>query len=328
MTKRLTLKTLALCALLAGATGNFSLIQAQTKLKWAHAYETSEPFHKWSVWAGDEIKKRTNGRYDVQVFPASSLGKESDINQGLTLGTVDIILTGASFAAASYPPLAVTYFPFIFRDSEHQLKYAKSDVFKELSQGYDSKSGNHITALNYYGARHLTSNRPVTTPEDMKGLKIRVPDAPAYLAFPKSLGANATPIAFAEVYLALQNGTVDAQENPLPTILAKKFFEVQKNISLTGHIFDSLLTVVGGQLWAKLSPADKAIFTAVMQEAAEKTGREIIASEARLVDEFKQKGINVITVDKNSFRAAVLKNAKPTDYGYRQSDYDRIIAIK
>jgi tripartite ATP-independent transporter DctP family solute receptor len=328
MTKRLMLKNLVLCALLAGATGNFSLIHAQTKLKWAHVYETSEPFHKWSVWAGDEIKKRTNGRYEVQVFPASSLGKESDINQGMTLGTVDIVLTGASFAAASYPPLAVTYFPFIFRDSEHQLNYAKSDVFKELSQGYDSKSGHHITALNYYGARHLTSNRPVKTPEDMKGLKIRVPDAPAYLAFPKSLGANATPIAFAEVYLALQNGTVDAQENPLPTIMAKKFFEVQKNISLTGHIVDSLLTVVGGQLWAKLSPADKAIFTAVMQEAAEKTGREIIASEARLVDEFKQKGINVINVDKDSFRAAVLKNAKPTDYGYRQSDYDRIIAIK
>ncbi len=328
MTKRLTIKTLTLCALLAGITGNFSLAQAQTKLKWAHVYETSEPFHKWSVWAGDEIKKRTNGRYEVQVFPASSLGKESDINQGMTLGTVDIVLTGASFAASSYPPLAVTYFPFIFRDAEHQLKYAKSDVFKELAQGYDSKSGNHITALNYYGARHLTSNRPITTPEDMKGLKIRVPDAPAYLAFPKSLGANATPIAFAEVYLALQNGTVDAQENPLPTIMAKKFFEVQKNISLTGHIVDSLLTVVGGPLWAKLSAADKDIFTAVMQEAAEKTGREIIASEARLVDEFKKKGLNVITVDKNAFRAAVLKNAKPSDYGYRQSDYDRIIAIK
>ena len=328
MTKRLTLKTFALCALLAGITGHLSVAQAQTKLKWAHVYETSEPFHKWSVWAGDEIKKRTNGRYEVQVFPASSLGKESDINQGLTLGTVDIVLTGASFAASSYPPLAVTYFPFIFRDSEHQLKYAKSDVFKELSQGYDSKSGNHITALNYYGARHLTSNKPVSTPEDMKGLKIRVPDAPAYLAFPKSLGANATPIAFAEVYLALQNSTVDAQENPLPTIMAKKFFEVQKNISLTGHIVDSLLTVVGGQLWAKLSPADKAIFTAVMQEAAEKTGREIIASEVRLVDEFKKKGINVINVDKSAFRAAVLKNAKPSDYGYRQSDYDRIIAIK
>jgi tripartite ATP-independent transporter DctP family solute receptor len=328
MQKRFAIKLIAACAVLAGAAGTAGIAQAQTKLKWAHVYETSEPFHKWSVWAGDEIKKRTNGKYEVQVFPASSLGKESDINQGLTLGTVDIILTGASFAGNSYKPLAITYFPFIFRDAEHQLKYAKSDVFKELAKGYDDKTGNHITALNYYGARHVTSNKPVTKPEDMKGLKIRVPDAPAYLAFPKSLGANATPIAFAEVYLALQNGTVDAQENPLPTIEAKKFYEVQKNISLTGHIVDSLLTVVSGQLWGKLSADEKKIFTDVMQEAAEKTGREIIASEARLVDEFKKKGKNVIVVDKNAFRAEVLKNTKPTDHGYRQADYDRIINIK
>ncbi|MGR4872117.1 sialic acid TRAP transporter substrate-binding protein SiaP [Variovorax sp. LARHSF232] len=330
MRKRLAIKTLAACALAAAALGALGTAQAQTKLKWAHVYETSEPFHKYSVWAAEEIKKRTNGKYEIQVFPASSLGKEADINQGLTLGTVDIILTGASFAGRSHPPLAVSYFPFIFRDAEHQLKYAKSDVFKELAKGYDDKTGNHITALNYYGARHVTSSaaRPVAKPEDMKGLKIRVPDAPAYLAFPKSLGANATPIAFAEVYLALQNNTVDAQENPLPTIEAKKFYEVQKNISLTGHIVDSLLTIVSGQLWAKLSAEEKKIFTDVMQEAAEKTGREIIASEVRLVEEFKTKGNNVITVDKNAFREAVLKNTKPTDHGYRQQDYDRITAIK
>ncbi|VTU15390.1 sialic acid TRAP transporter substrate-binding protein SiaP [Variovorax sp. RA8] len=326
-TKRFALKTIAACVLATGALG---MAQAQTKLKWAHVYETSEPFHKYSVWAGEEIKKRTNGKYEVQVFPASSLGKEADINQGLTLGTVDIILSGASFAGRTYAPLAVSYFPFIFRDAEHQLKYAKSDVFKELAKGYDDKSGNHITALTYYGARHVTSSaaRPVAKPEDMKGLKIRVPDAPAYLAFPKALGANPTPIAFAEVYLALQNGTVDAQENPLPTIEAKKFYEVQKNISLTGHIVDSLLTIVSGQLWGKLSADEKKIFTEVMQEAAEKTGREIIASETRLVEEFKKRGNNVITVDKNAFREAVLKNTKPTDHGYRQQDYDRITAIK
>ena len=330
MSKRNTLKTIALCALAVCATGTFGIANAQTKLKWAHVYETSEPFHKYSVWAAEEIKKRTNGKYDIQVFPASSLGKEVDINQGMTLGTVDIILSGASFAGNTYKPLAITYFPFIFRDAEHQLSYAKSDVFKELAKGYDDKSGNHITALNYYGARHVTSAaaKPVSKPEDMKGLKIRVPDAPAYLAFPKSLGANATPIAFAEVYLALQNGTVDAQENPLPTIEAKKFYEVQKNISLTGHIIDSLLTITSGQLWGKLSADEKKIFSDVMQEAAEKTGRDIIASEARLVDEFKKKGNNVITVDKNAFREAVLKNTKPTDHGYRQQDYDRIIAIK
>jgi tripartite ATP-independent transporter DctP family solute receptor len=328
MSKRHTLKLIASCALLAAAIAPFGAAQAQTKLKWAHVYETSEPYHKWSVWAAEEIKKRTNGRYEVQVFPASTLGKESDINQGLTLGTVDIILTGASFAGNSYKPLAITYFPFIFRDAEHQLKYAKSDVFRELAKGYEDKTGNHITATTYYGARQVTSNRPISKPEDMKGLKIRVPDAPAYLTFPKAMGANATPIAFAEVYLALQNGTVEAQENPLPTIEAKKFYEVQKNISLTGHIIDSLLTVVSGQLWGKLSADDKKIFTDVMQEAAEKTGREIAASEVRLAEEFKKKGINVITVDKNAFRATALRNVKPADEGYRQQDYDRIINLK
>ena len=148
----------------ASAFGAAGIANAQTKLKWAHVYETSEPFHKYSVWAAEEIKKRTNGKYDIQVFPASSLGKEADINQGLTLGTVDIVLTGASFAGRSYTPLSISYFPFIFRDAEHQLKYAKSDVFKELAKGYDDKTGNHITALNYYGARHVTSSaaKPVS----------------------------------------------------------------------------------------------------------------------------------------------------------------------
>jgi TRAP-type C4-dicarboxylate transport system substrate-binding protein len=201
----------------------------QRCLKWAHSYETSEPFHKWSVWAGEELKKKTNGRYEIEVFPASSLGKESDINQGLQLGTVDIILTGASFAARSYPRLAISYYPFIFRDADHVLKYAKSDVFKELSEGYKKATGgNTITALTYYGVRHSTTNKLFKSCDEMKGLKMRVPDAPAYTAMPKACGANPTPIAFAEVYLALQQGTVDAQENPLPTIEAKNSMKYRR----------------------------------------------------------------------------------------------------
>src|SRR5438270_4950902 len=108
---------LAAAAALAAAVGLPGIAQAQTKLKFAHVYETSEAYHKYALWAADEVKKRTNGRYEIQVFPASTLGKESEINQGLTLGTVDIVLTGASFAARSYTPLAISYFPFIFRDA-------------------------------------------------------------------------------------------------------------------------------------------------------------------------------------------------------------------
>lgn len=326
MSKRLTLKLIAACALAAAAAAPAF---AQTKLKWAHVYETSEPYHKWSVWAGEEFKKRTNGKYEIQVFPASSLGKEADINQGLQLGTVDIIITGASFAARSFPRLAVSYYPFTFRDADHVLKYSKSDVFKELSEGYrKASSGNVVTALTYYGARHATSNKLFTTCEQMKGLKMRVPDAPAYTALPRACGANPTPIAFAEVYLALQNGTVDAQENPLPTIEAKKFFEVQKNIILTGHIADALLTINSGSLMGKLSPAEQKILVEVQQEAAERATNDIRKREAELVDEFKKKGINVVNVDRNAFQQAVLKNISFESMQMDKKDWDRIIQIK
>lgn len=325
MSKRLTLKVLAACALAAAAAAP---VHAQTKLKWAHVYETSEPYHKWSVWAGEEFKKRTNGKYEIQVFPASSLGKESEINQGLQLGTVDIILTGASFAATSFPRLAVSYYPFTFRDAEHVIKYSKSDVFRELTEGYKKATGNTVTALTYYGARHATSNKLFTTCEQMKGLKMRVPDAPAYTALPRACGANPTPIAFAEVYLALQNGTVDAQENPLPTIEAKKFFEVQKNIILTGHIADSLLTIISPTLMGKLTPAEQKILAEVTQEAAERATNDIRKREGELVEEFKKKGNNVVEVDRKAFQQHVLKNISFESMKLDKKDWDRIIAIQ
>ena len=329
MSRRSTIKLLAACALLTSAAGYSGLASAQTKLKWAHVYETSEPYHKWSVWAGDEFKKRTNGKYEIQVFPASSLGKESDINQGLQLGTVDIILTGASFASTSFPRLAVSYYPFTFRDADHVIAYSKSDVFKELTEGYKkATNGNTVTALTYYGARHATSNKLFKNCDEMKGLKMRVPDSPAYTALPRACGANPTPIAFAEVYLALQNGTVDAQENPLPTIEAKKFYEVQKNIILTGHISDALLTVISPSTMSKMNPAEQAMLTEITQQAAVNATNDIRKREGELVDEFRKKGINVVTVDRNDFQQRVLKAITFESMKLDKKDWDRILALK
>src|SRR6187402_2300020 len=271
-------RTLALAA--AMSLIGIGSAQAQTKLKWAHVYETSEPYHTAALWAAGEIAKRTNNRYTIEVFPASTLGKESDINQGLTLGTVDIIYTGQLFAGRLYGPIAIGGAPFMFRDFNHWKAFAASPLFNELAEGYRQKSGGHkVSAITYYGERHVTSNKAINKPEDMKGLKIRVPDAPLYTMFPRAVGANPTPIAFAEVYLALQNGTVDAQENPLQTIDAKKFYEVQTHINITAHITDALLTIVGGPTWNKLSDADKKIFEAVLGEAAAKATGEIIEIE-------------------------------------------------
>ena len=322
--KRIILKTL----LALGALAACGPLLAQTKLKWAHVYETSEPYHTQSVWAAEEIKKRSNGKFDIQVFPASSLGKETDINQGMLLGTVDMIISGPSFAARSYPRLGIAYYPFIFRDGEHLLAYSKSPVFKEMIDGFREKTGIQILAYTYYGARHTTSNKPFTDCAGMKGLKIRVPDVPAYRATPEACGANPTPIAFAEVYLALQNGTVDAQENPLTTIEAKKFYEVQKHIMLTGHIVDGLTTQVAPHVWTKLTDAEKKIFTDVALEAAARASAQIKQREGELVEEFKKKGLGVNAVNRQSFVDAVLKAKSVEAMGFDKKDYDRIVGIK
>jgi len=323
MFSKIAIAAVAFAALAAGGPAT-----AQTKLKWAHVYETSEPFHKWSVWAAGEIEKRTSGRYHIDVFPASSLGKESDINQGLTLGTVDMIISGLSFAARTLPAIGVGYYPYTFRDGDHLVKWAKSDAFKGLADQYRQKTGIQITAMTYYGTRHSTSNKPFSDCAGMKGLKMRVPDVPAYLALPKACGANPTPIAFAEVYLALQNGTVDAQESPLTTIEAKKFFEVQKAIILTGHIVDSLATQVAPHVWNKLSDADKKVFTDVTQEAAAKATEEITKHEKELAEEFRKKGLQIINPDKKSFQDAIQKSITMESMGYSKADWDKIQAIK
>jgi tripartite ATP-independent transporter DctP family solute receptor len=301
--------------------------RARPKLKWAHVYETSEPFHRAAEWAAEEIRRRSGGAYDIQVFPASSLGKESDLNQGLQLGTIEIITSGVAFAARRFPRLGISYYPYLFRDAEHLLAYARSDVFREIAEGFRAQTGVAILAYIYYGTRHTSAQRPFTDCAGMAGLKIRVPDVAVYSVTPRACGANPTPIAFAEVYLALQNNTVDAQENPLTTMLAKKFYEVQKHIMLTGHVVDGLTTQVAPHLWDALGADGQALFTEVAREAAARASAEIRAREAELVAEFRSRGLGVHEVDQESFRDAVTAAASVASLGYEQRDYERILAI-
>lgn len=300
--------------------------QAQTKLKFAHVYETSEPYHTEAVWAAGEIAKRTNNKYAIEVFPASALGNEQQINQALPLGTINIIYTGTAFAGSTYKPIAIGNAPYMFRDYDHWKAYSQSDLFRQLAAGYDKASNNKVLALTYYGARHVTANKPIRTPADMKGMKLRVPQAPLFLMFTKAVGANATPIAFAEVYLALQQGTVDGQENPLPTIQAKKFYEVQSHINLTGHIMEALVTVVGGPTWNKLNDQEKKIFDEVFKQAAERASSQIREAELKLPEWFKAQGKTVVTPDMASFRAAAapVHNDASAGAGWTKEQYDQL----
>src|SRR5438128_3380865 len=321
-TRRLAMAAFVVASIIA------SPAQAQTKLKWAHVYEVAEPYHTQAVWAAGEIKKLTNGKYDIEVFAASQLGNENQINEGLGLGTVDIIYTGTSFAGSIHKPLAISGAPFMLRDFDHWKAYRDSKLFRDIAKGYEDKTKHKVVALTYYGERMVTANKEIKKPEDMKGMKLRVPPAPLYLMFTKSVGANATPIAFAEVYLALQQGTVDGQENPLPTIMFKKFYEVQSHIMQTGHIIESLLTIVGYHVWPKLSDADKKVFEEVLAQAADKATKQIREQEQKLADEFKKLGKTVIEPDRAAFRAAALPLHNDGSGGWTQAEYDALQAVK
>src|SRR6187431_3748951 len=322
--KRTLLKTLLAAAVVAVAMP----VAAQTKLKWAHVYEVNEPYHTEAVWAAEEIKKRTSGRYEIGVFPASQLGNENQINEGLGLGTVDMIYTGVAFAASIHKPIGITNAPFVLRDFDHFAAYRASPLFRQIAKGYEDKTKHKVIALTYYGQRMVTANKEIKKPEDMKGMKLRVPPAPLFLMFTKSVGANATPIAFAEVYLALQQGTVDGQENPLPTIMAKKFYEVQSHIMLTGHITESLLTIVGSHVWAKLTDGEKKIFEEVLTEAANRATKQIRDSEQKTADELRKLGKTVVEVDRAAFRAAALPLHNDGSGGWTKEQYDALQAIK
>ncbi|MBZ9798945.1 sialic acid TRAP transporter substrate-binding protein SiaP [Mesorhizobium sp. ES1-4] len=328
MTTRLFRWTIAAFAVVAAfATGPAS---AETVLKWAHVYETGEPYHIQALWAADEIAKRTDGRYKIEVFPASQLGNENQINEALTLGTVDMIYTGVAFAGSIYGPLSMTNAPFILRDFNHWKAYRDSQLFQDLAKGYDDKTGHHIVSLTYYGQRDVTANKEIKEPGDMKGMKLRVPPAPLFKMFTKSVGANATPIAFSEVYLALQQGTVDGQENPLPTIMAKKFYEVQSHIMLTGHITESLVTIVGGHVWSAMSDEDKKIFTDVLKEAASRCTDQIRTQENELADKFRAMGKTVVDVDREAFIKAAQPLHNDPDSGavWTREQYDALQALK
>ena len=303
-----------------------SVAFSQVTLKWAHVYETESAYHQAALWAADEVARITEGRVEINVFPASSLGKEVEINEGLAIGAVDIIYTGPSFVERYYGPIAISDYPFMMRGYEQWLNYRSSDLFSELSDGYGEATDNEVLGLVYYGQRHVTSNKPILTPKDMVGLKIRVPNSPLMLMFPNAVGANPTPMAFSEVYLALQQGVVDAQENPLPTIQFKRFYEVQSNINLTGHILNSLLVIASNDALSRVGD-DADTLRKVLDLAALRASGEIYQSEQELVAWFREQGITVNEVDQAPFRDAVLPLLTGDGVPYTMEQFERLAAI-
>jgi len=297
---------LALAAMIASP-----LAAADMTLKLGHLANEENPWHKASVRFGEELATLTGGRIAVEVFPNESLGKEIDLINGMQLGTVDMTITGESLQNWS-PMAALLAVPYAYKTLDHMDEVASGDIGDQIKAEIIAKAQIRPIAHFARGPRNLTSTRAITSPEELNGLKLRVPNVPLFVDVWAALGAQPTPMAFSEVFTSLQNGTIDGPENPLALIRSANFNEVQTHVNMTEHVRSWIYLTIAESTWAKLSAEDQA---AVMEAAkrAQAYERELfIASLADDRADLEAKGMTFVEVDGAAFQAkakdAVLAN--------------------
>ncbi|HSB78162.1 MAG TPA: TRAP transporter substrate-binding protein [Candidatus Methylomirabilis sp.] len=248
------------------------------------------------------LEKRSNGRIKVEIFHSSQLGGEREMQEMVALGTLEMSVSGI---VVVYEPLfALLEAPFLYRDREHIRKMQESAVVADLGQALLNKG---IRLVGFYenGFRNITnSKRPINSPADVKGLKIRTPENLAQLETFKALGAVATPMAYSELYNALSQGVVDGQENPLQNIWTGKMYEVQKHLAMTGHIYNSAYILANNKFWTGL-PADlRKIAEESIREASHYQMDLVANLDKQLIQDLKAKGMQVTYPDQEAFRKA------------------------
>ena len=240
-----------------------------------------------------EVEQRTGGRYKVQTFYNGSLGGERESIEAVQLGTQELAFSSSGPVPNFVPETKILDVPFLFRDKAHARAVLDGPIGQELLGKFDSK-GFKALAWAENGFRHVTnSKRPVNTPEDLKGLKLRTMENPVHIQAYKALGIITTPMAFPEVFTALQQGTVDGQENPLPVITSAKFDQVQKYLSLTGHVYSPCILVMNKGAFDKLSAADKTAFLEAAKVATKANRARVDEDDAKGVAELRAKGMQV-----------------------------------
>ena len=272
-----------------------------------------------------EVEKRTNGRYKVQTFYSGALGAERESVEGVQLGTLDLTLTSTGPLPNFVPEVAILDIPFLFRDYAHARAVLDGPIGQELLAKFPPK-GMVGLAWAENGFRHMTNSKhPVNQPDDLKGLKMRTMENPIHIEAYRQFGIQPTPMAFTEVFTALQQGTVDGQENPLSVITSAKLDQVQKYLSLTGHVYSPAIFLMNKAQWDRLSDADKQAFLEAAKEGVKANRARVDEDEAKAVADLRSKGMAVVEkVDKTQFQAVLAPVY--ADFGKRfgQENIDRI----
>nr|WP_110400045.1 TRAP transporter substrate-binding protein [Sphaerotilus hippei] len=281
-------------------------LQAQTVLKIGHVLAKGSHYDVGATVFCDEIDKGTQGRYKCQMFPAGSLGGEREQVEAVQLGTQDLVITSTGPVGNFVPDIKVLDIPFLFRDYTHARKTLDGKIGQDLLAKFPAK-GLVALAWSENGFRHMTNNkRPIHSVTDAGGLKLRTMENKVHMAGYKTFGILPTPMAMTELFTALQQGTVDGQENPVGVILASKFSQVQKYLSLTGHVYSPALILASPGVWSRLNEADRKVFAAAAGKSAAASRKKVNDDEANGLAQLKKDGMQIDEkVDGDSFRKAV-----------------------
>ncbi len=276
-----------------------------------------------------EVEKRTGGRYKVQTFYSGSLGGERESIEAVQLGTQELTFTSTGPVPNFVPEARILDIPFLFRDKAHARAVLDGPIGQDMLVKFEPK-GFKALAWGENGVRHMTnSKRAVNSPDDLKGLKMRTMENPVHVAAYKGFGIVPTPMAFPEVFTALQQGTVDGQENPLSVIMAAKFDQVQKHLSLTGHVYSPAIFLMGKAVFDKLTAADKTAFLESAKEAAKANRARVDEDDSKGVAELKSKGMSVVeNVDKAKFVATLAPVNAEFEKQFGKEMLDKIRAVK
>ncbi|MCV3270687.1 TRAP transporter substrate-binding protein [Roseobacter sinensis] len=296
------LKMLGAATCVAALASTTTFAQEMT-LKLGHLANEQNAWHLAAVKFGEELSARTDGRIAVEVFPNESLGKEIDLINGMQLGTVDMTITGESLQNWA-PMAALLAVPYAYATLEQMDEVASGEIGAQISAQIIERA--QIRPIAYFarGPRNLTSQRPIASPDDLDGMKMRVPNVPLFVDVWSALGAAPTPMAFSEVFTSLQSGVIDGQENPLALIRSANFNEVQGYVNLTEHVRSWIYLTIAESTWAKLTEEDQAAVMGAAAVAQEYERSLLLESLAEDRAYLEANGMTFVDVDGAAFQAA------------------------
>jgi len=264
----------------------------------------------------DSLDKSAPNQFDTQINLNASLFKQGTEPAAMARGNLELSSISAFDIAKLVPEFSIFTSGYVVRDPAHQQKVFDGPIGENLFKTVSEKMDVTILSTVYLGTRqvNLREARPVRTPADLKGIKLRMPGTKEWLFLGEALGATATPLAFGEVYLGLKTGTIDGQDNPLPTVRAAKFYEVTKQLVLTNHLVDGIFIAISNKTWNGLTAAQKQSVKAAAQAASQYNNENRIKEEGQIVDFFKQQGLQVTTPDLEAFRKSVQDTYAKSDY--------------